>query len=256
MAHCPMPARVTSPGLRQAAAGAALAVCTAAATVLGQPAAGPGPCAAQVAQQLRAWGAVAPARPQPPAGERALRHWATMDLGAWIAEAQGPDGAHATLVSPAAVTTVEWSPACRASTATRPRPALAAPRFSDADLAAALAAAPRGVIYSWSPHLPLSVDGYRAVATAAAARGLAVEMVLDPGADRAFAAASQASGGLPPSALRVADSVELLFRNVHVHAPAVQAWAGGRLVGSAFPGFHSAAEYGAFLDRVLAAGPR
>ncbi len=227
---------------------AAVAADAGAAIAQRPPAAGTGRCAAQVERQLRAWQVVAPARPQPPAGAMSVRHWATPRLGAWVVEAQGPDGARATLVSAETVTAVEWSPACTAATATGPRPGAAAPRFNDADLAVVMAAAPRGVIYSWSPHMPLSVDGYRAVTTAAAERGLAVEVVLDPGGDRDFAAAAQSGGGLPPSALRVADSVELLFRDVHVHAPAVQAWAGGRLIGSAFPGFHRAAEYGAFLE--------
>lgn len=231
--------------------GAAWVICltaVVAGAAAGQPA-GSGPCGAAVAQQRRIWRVVPPARPQPRDGELELWHWPTTRLGVWVAEAQWPGGARLIRLTPAAASLMEWSPTCAVTASERPRPAAAAPRFSDRDLAAAIDRAPRGVIYAWSPHMPLSVDGYRAIAQAAAARGLPVEVVLDPAADRAFAAAEVTRGRLPAAALRVSDSVELLFRDVHVHAPAAQLWAGGRLAGSALPGFHTAAEYGAFLDR-------
>ncbi len=171
-----------------------------------------------------------------------------------MAEYRDAEGSRLVRVTPALVMTLAWSASCSVTTATRPRPGAATPRFSDEDLARAVAGPARGVVYVWSPHMPLSVDGYRAIVTAASERGLRVDAVLDPGADRAFAAAERARGGLPASALRVADSVELLFRDVLIHAPSVQAYGQGRLRGSAFPGFHTAAEYGAFLDRVLPPG--
>lgn len=228
-----------------------LVIATAAAAIA-QPVPAGSPCMAAVERQLDAWGAVAPARPQPGAGGAVVRHWPTRRLGEWVAEVHDPSAVRAVRVTPAAVTTAAWSATCAVTASERPRPAAAAPRFSDDDLARALAAPAPGVVYVWSPHMPLSVDGYRAIAAAASARGLTVHAVLDPGADRAFAAAERARGGLPAEALRVADSVELLFRDVLVHAPTVQAYARGRLVGSAFPGAHGADEYGAWLDRVLA----
>ncbi len=217
----------------------------------------PGPaaspfCTTAVDEQLAAWAVVAPPRPQPAASGAVIRHWPTHRQGEWVAEVRDGDTVRVARVTPAAVTTVTWSAACKPMSSERPRPAAAAPRFSDDDLARAMTASTRGVVYMWSPHMPLSVDAYRAIVTAASARGVAVHAVLDPGADRAFAAAERARGGLPPEAVRVADSVELLFRDVLVHAPAVQAWARGRLVGSAFPGAHSADEYGAWLDRMIA----
>lgn len=228
-----------------------LALSTLAVAAPAQPSPASGACPDAVEQQLAAWNVVAPARPQPAADGGRLHHWPTARLGEWVVEVQDAASARVVKVTPTTVTTVSWTAACAVTTAERTRPAAAEPRFSDADLARA-AGSTRGVIYVWSPHMPLSVDGYRAIAAAASARGLSVHAVLDPGADRRFAAAERARGGLPPEALRVADSVELLFRDVLVHAPSVQAFAGGRLAGSAFPGFHDAEEYGVFLDRVLA----
>lgn len=203
---------------------------------------------------LHEWGVVPPARPQPSAtdGTRVV-HWPTATPGVWVVEQDAPD-ASLVRVSPLTVTRVRWSDSCAAVRESRPRQRAAPPRFDDADLQAVVRAG-RGVIFSWSPHMPLSVDAVAPLKEAADRHGLSVTLVLDPAADRAFAARIAAERGLPAGALRVADSVELQFRDVLVHAPAVQAYAGGRLVGSAYPGGHTADEYDLYFRRVLADGP-
>lgn len=185
-----------------------------------------------------------------------MRHYPTAALGAWIVEVVGDQSATSTLVTSDRVTRVEWTASCASSTDVRPRPRVVEPRFTDADLSARLASGARGVVYVWSPHMPLSVDAFAALLQAAQARKLEVDVVLDPAADRALAARVAAERGLPASATRAADSVELQFRDALLHAPTVQAYAGGVLVGSPYPGGHTDAEYGAYLDRVLAASPR
>jgi len=155
-------------------------------------------------------------------------------------------------MAPDRLTRIAWSASCVVAETTRDRPRVPEPRFDDDDLRRLVQGNGRGVIYLWSPHMPLSVDGFRSLRAAADARGLAVHAVLDPAADRAFAAASLTAAGLSATALRVADSVELTFRDLVLHAPSVQVYGGGQLRGSAFPGYHSPEEYGVFLDRVLA----
>ena len=216
------------------------------------PAAGqeafPGPCAAAVTRQLRAWGARDEPRDQP---APLTRHWPTRSIGTWVTESGAP-AATLLRVSPTRVTRLAWTDGCVVRRDSRPRPAAATPRFTDADLTALVSSGRSGVVYVWSPHMPLSVDGYRAIATAAAARGFAVHAMLEPGADRAFAQASLARGGLPRDALRIADSVELSYRDVHLHTPVILVYARGRIAGDAWPGYHSADEYGGVLDRALA----
>ena len=213
-------------------------------------------CQSAVQAQLQRWGVLAPPRQQPSTADGGLvRHWPTGALGTWVVELGHTDRVSLVRTAPAQLTRVEWSVSCVASLTTRDRPRLPAPRFDDDDLQRLVGANGRGVIYLWSPHMPLSVDGFRSVRAAAEARGLVVQAVLDPAADRTFAAASLTAAGLPVSALRVADAVELLFRDVTLHAPSIQVYGDGAMRGSAFPGYHSAEEYGAFLDRVLATAP-
>lgn len=99
--------------------------------------------------------------------------------------------------------------------------------------------------------MPLSVDGYAALVAAARARRLAVDPLLDPAADRGFAGREAAARGLPAAAMRVADSVELQFRELALHAPSALIYAHGHFVGSPLRGFRTADEYGAFFNREL-----
>lgn len=215
------------------------------------PQAMPGRCAEDVGRHLQRWDAVPPPRLDATAS---VRHWPTRRLGTWLTEVRGAETVALLRVTPSRLTRLEWSAGCEVRTDDTARPAVEAPRFSDADLEALVASGSAGVLYVWSPHMPLSVDGYRALAAAAGARGVSIHVMLAPGADRAFARASLSRGGLPPEALRVADAVELHYRDVHLHTPAVLAFAKGHIAGDAWPGYHSADEYGAFLDRAL--GPR
>ncbi len=100
--------------------------------------------------------------------------------------------------------------------------------------------------------MPLSVDGYAELRRAAEAKRLEVVALLDPQSDRQFAAASVTEGRLPVAALRVADSVELQFRELPLHAPAGAGLPRGRLRRTPLRGYRSAEEYGAFFDRELA----
>jgi hypothetical protein len=209
-------------------------------------------CRAMVDAQKRDWALADAPRRQPPDIDGAVvTHWPTRDLGTWVVERRHEAGTTLTRVTPADMTEAAWSPACVPTVTRRRRAVAAGPRFSDDDLADRLRSARAGVIYLWSPHMPLSVDGVAHTRLAAGAQGLLVDVVLEPGADRAFAAAVAASHGWSDDTLRVADSVELTFRDVLVHAPTVQVYAGGRFVGSAYPGFHTAAEYEPFFDRAL-----
>ena len=232
--------------------------CAVAVSGVGFRAQGPGAapaaaCAAAVAAQLAGWGVVSPALAQPPPGpgER-LQHWPTATTGTWIVERQAPGEASLTRVAPDQIVRIRWTvPACVPSEDTRPRAAAPPPVFTDRDLDAVVRTDRPVLLYLWSPHMPLSVDGWREVQRAAAARGLTVEPLLDPQANREFAAASARAAGLPDTALRVVDSVELQFRELALHAPSLALFSGGRMRGSPLRGYRTAAEYETFLARTL-----
>jgi hypothetical protein len=211
-----------------------------------------GPCDAQVAAARARWAAVPPPLAQPPLTPgTTVRHWPTSAIGVWLVEETAAEHATLTRVAADALTRMTWTNGCAPSTERRSRPSAPPPAFVDADLARRLATGAAGVAYLWSPHMPLSVDGIAAVTAAARARGLTVELLLDPAADRTFAAAEAAARGLPASALRVADAVELQFRELALHAPSAAVFASGRLAGPVLRGYRTTDEYSEFFSRVL-----
>lgn len=182
-------------------------------------------------------------------------HWPTSTLGTWVVEVRGPRGASLRRVADGHLTEITWSADCVTSTIDTPRHGSAAERFTDAELRRLVAEQSRGLLYVWSPHMPLSVDGVGVAQIVAKRRGLPLTILLDPAANAALARSVIARHGWPLDSAIVADSTELRFRDVLVHAPTIQAYAGGRLVGSAFPGYHTVDEYSVYLDRVFAGVP-
>ena len=126
-------------------------------------------------------------------------------------------------------------------------------RFTDADLRRTRSEAGEAgvVVYGWSPHMPLSGDGYVEVAAAARRLGLHVEPVLIVPADTTFARQEALRLGLPEAALRQVAATELIERELLVHAPALIAFTEGR-VSPVLPGYRNAAGYARFLERFLA----
>lgn len=217
-----------------------------------------GPCSASVLDRLKRWGAssdaiAAPASPASPTPTR-LRI-PTRILGDWVLLESTPDFAPIlTRVRAAGATVVSFASDCSFSERFTPSAALreddASSIFTDDELTR-LASTSAVVVYVWSPHMPLSVDGYSEIREAA--EGLEVELVpvLFPASDRAFAAAAVIQGGIPLSGLREARSVELIYRSALVHAPTVIIVSGTR-VSQAMPGYRNAKGYREFLTGFLA----
>lgn len=111
--------------------------------------------------------------------------------------------------------------------------------FTDGDLTSRLARGDAGVILVWSPHMPLSVDQYEVLAAVTREMGLALLAVLDPVADAAYARRVAAERGLPKAALQPLAGIELAFRGMTTHAPSLQVFSGGRLVGPVLYGYRS-----------------
>ena len=108
-----------------------------------------------------------------------------------------------------------------------------------------------GVIYIWSPHMPLSVDASQHVTRASEALGVTMTGLVDPAADIDYARSVAASAGIATRALRPFRSVELIFRNATLHAPSLLVYDRGRLIGLAVPGYRDEAGYRALIQTRL-----
>ena len=130
------------------------------------------------------------------------------------------------------------------------RPSSSERSFTDADLHALLDGSAPLVVFLWSPHLPLSADGYREIEAATAALDLRLAAIVDPAADPSYVAAVGDDLGIPESARHPLTSVELLFRDLAMHAPTILIFA-NRKVSAPLPGYRTSAAYREYIGKFL-----
>lgn len=90
--------------------------------------------------------------------------------------------------------------------------------FSDAELDKTLNANPWGVIYVWTPYMPLSVEGLKEIRDAVHAKGGNLTVLLDPKADP-VEAKKWIGKGATDADLNPATSDELNSREMGLHYP-------------------------------------
>lgn len=210
-------------------------------------------CGAELTGILRDFGAQEQPLAAPPtaSGGRVLR-FSTAEIGRWIVVTQEPDGSlYAVERMAEGGRLLEVIGECDVVERTLPAgPTLprTGARFTDADLAAAIEGAAPGpvVIYLWSPHMPLAVDGVAEIIEAGEASGVPVEVVLISAGDLDFARREAERVGMPEEALRFASSVELLMRDGQLHAPSILLFSQER-VSPVLPGYRNAEGYGRFI---------
>jgi hypothetical protein len=179
----------------------------------------------------------------------------TDSVGVWLERWTLDDGrvelrrvsAHETVVA-------ELGDGCAVRTTTHRRTydaAATAHAFTDEALRATLAAHPRGMIYVWSPGMPLSVRGLAEAKAVATSLGIAFTAVV----------ADAREGELEivrpdPADARTLDALELVYRDATVHYPTALFYADGKPLGTAVPGYKSRDTYAALArERFAGATP-
>lgn len=204
-------------------------------------------------------GLVSAAQPDPPtsAGSRAFRI-PTRTLGRWLHLATGGADTVVTELSEAAgvMRTVHFvAPECRSSEAETREFTIDATAVGHDDLEVRLRQTRAIVVYVWSPHMPLSVDGYDHAAAAASESGLFFLPAVDPHADLGFARRTATERGWPAESARPFSAVELVYRGLTTHSPALT------VVGRDWPrdvifGYRESLAYRAFITRIAPTLPR
>lgn len=110
--------------------------------------------------------------------------------------------------------------------------------FTDEQLAVTVSANRRGMIYVWSPRMPLSVKGLETARASAAKLGIAFTAVVAETNDaelRSLAVDSRDTQRM--------ESIELVYRNATIHYPAAVFYADGKIIDGAFPGYKETDTY-------------
>jgi hypothetical protein len=135
------------------------------------------------------------------------------------------------------------APSCGETKTKITRKIRAAGGFEDSDLIKTVGAQKSGLIYVWSPHMPLSVEGFTAAQAAAQAAKVAFVPLLDAEADQEFALKTAREQKFPESALRRQESMELHFRGMAAHFPSAVAFTDGKIQGAVIAGLESKEGY-------------
>lgn len=150
-------------------------------------------------------------------------------------------------------TIVSLDASCRASIDSHPRPeqTKSPDVLTDEDVAAIVDGHEAGVFYAWSPHMPLSVDGYAEIRAAAEALDIAVTPVLNGHTNIDYAHDRARRVDMPAAGFAENRSVELNLRALNVHAPAILIYAHGRIVSPVIPGFRYAKDYAGLIGEFI-----
>jgi hypothetical protein len=124
--------------------------------------------------------------------------------------------------------------------------------FSDEALRQVVRKNEKGVIFSWSPHMPLSIKAYFDLQTAAGRLGLKVFPVLDADADPVSSIEVVKKHQIETSALRRMQSIELYQRGMAIHFPSILVFSGGKIRGDIIPGAKQEDLYETLIKRELA----
>jgi len=194
----------------------------------------------------------------PGAGEISSHRSPSKEVGVWLALSKSEAGViRAVRDSLNLRTIIEWAETdCVPRMAAKPiRYRIPAAEFqksfTDERLKALLIRSRAGLIYAWSPQMPLSADGFLEVQKAARKMGLPLTLLLDPQADPTAAERFAKVNKLPAQAIRRLQSLELLNRGMSEHYPSLVVFQNGEIVGRAFPGHKDADRYLAFVSARL-----
>lgn len=213
-------------------------------------------CAAAVSDLLTELGAAASYLHGPPAGDGSPSvRVPTARFAEWIAVTLPRDGAPAlSRMTPDVVEVFRFRADCSHTSETTQSQVGGEDRglFTDAYLLGLIESAGTAplVVYVWSPHMPLSPDGWPEIQRAARNAGMRTTPALMAHGDRTFAAREAARVGMPIEGLREIASVELIQRQAQVHAPSIIIFGRDR-VSPVLPGYRSTEGYLRYLEAFL-----
>lgn len=214
------------------------------------------PCAEKVAKQLNRWSTSQNWKLEGTESSTKTYLSPTPEIGSWM-ELQLPQKGQGrvTLRTPNKIVDFFWDrQTCKSAVSTTPLRYNASKmktRFTDEDLQKLVDRSEAGLIYAWSPHMPLSMSGMRQARKAAEKLGIPMTVVLDPHANDKIASRSAVKSKMDASALKKIESIELINRKMCMHFPAVLLYSNGKIVGPVYAGYKPEERYVQFIKKNL-----
>ncbi len=114
--------------------------------------------------------------------------------------------------------------------------------FTDASLDSLMHANARGMVYIWSPRMPLSLKGLSEARAAALAMRIPFTAVVAEANDEELREIS-ASGAITRADKQRMQSLELVYRNGTIHYPSALFYRDGRIIDGVYPGYKNRDTY-------------
>lgn len=188
----------------------------------------------------------------------------TSRIGVWIEVGLYPDRkVIASKISSSSFLHVSWDNSCNPQMGNELRTLSDHPKnlphgasvMTDRELEKILKQEDKGIIYAWSPYLPLSLDSAKAARRLSQRLNIAFIPVMDPDADWKLAFSRIDHSGLPRTMAQKIESLELIFRQLTLHYPSILVFKKGKFVSSFLPGYENSASYEKFIVEHLGSKP-
>jgi hypothetical protein len=167
----------------------------------------------------------------------------TDSIGVWLERWTMPNGTIELRRVSAAVTIAATltEPGCSAGSVVHRRtfdPTAMRDAFTDDRLRDLVRRTGDGIIYVWSPGMPLSVAGVYEAKAAADSLGIAFTAIVDDAEPAELRAT-----GVDTAFQHQLNAVDLVYRNATIHYPTITFYKSGSLLGSAIPGYKQRGTY-------------
>jgi hypothetical protein len=205
------------------------------------------PCKSQIRSILQEWKSKEEWQKHPADNDQFLFYTPTEKIGVWIdLKELDENGIEIARVESTNITQMKFSAKnCKPeiSVSKLPNQPQGIRIFSDEKIREKIATGKKGFIYTWSPAMPLSVDGVSEIKKAAEEMKVALIVILDKNANKKTASVIVRKNGWPEDYLSTNTSLELRYRGAFNHFPSALVFKDSKISPKIIPGLRNATFY-------------
>ena len=214
-------------------------------------------CQPQLQEQLMQWGGTGPGfKEAAPRAADSRYTIATDKIGRWIVLSSSDAQLEMVRLDESRLEHIQWDENCRATVSSKTLLSTPAPEdYSDSNLRTLLSQTDAGLIYLWSPHMLLSVDGVKELQHLSEELGLSFRVLLHPDADSGFARTTVQNGTATRCGFAASSQPGVVFPQYdHSRAITNRFIKNGQFRGPAIPGYKHPEHYRQVIQARLAQG--
>ncbi len=176
----------------------------------------------------------------------------TKEIGRWVEIYFGKINNEMKLVTPTELLVVKFGKNCEKKVYLKKSDRVVnGNEFSDGDLANLVESNKNGIIYTFGPQMPLSLDGIKEIRAAAKKSGLKLTLLLPSKSSMKELKELLKKKKIEVDSLVVSNSMELSYRGAFLHLPSVLTYHNKQLARRARPGHEKSYYYEKYLEKEM-----